>query len=66
MPDWLLALWLCLDALWDAAVIGTLFYLVFWRGHTPWLFLFMFLCTGSTYVYKALRKRFGIPEEVEQ
>jgi len=54
-----------LDLLWDAAVIGTLFYVVFWRGHSGWWFLLAIPLCGSTTLYKALRKRFQIAEESE-
>jgi hypothetical protein len=65
MRDALLAFWLLLDVLWDAVVLGFTAWMVFFRGHSGWWFLLAIICCSSTSLYKALRKRFEIPEESE-
>jgi hypothetical protein len=58
--DKLLMIWLFTEAVWDFVVIGTLAWVVFWKGHSGWWFLLTEIVCNHTSLYKALRKRFGI------
>jgi len=63
--DWVLVIWILTSALWDVLVFGTTTYLVFWKDHSGWWFvLAVALCCQVT-LFKARRKRYGVPEDKE-
>lgn len=64
--DAVLIIWLIIAAIWDVAVIGITGYLVFWRGHSGWWFVVALILSSQPTLYRALRKRFDIPEEKEE
>jgi len=61
--DAILIVWILSSFLWDVFVFAGIGYLVFWRGHSGWWFLFAALLTYTPNLFKALRKRFALPEE---
>lgn len=60
MKDWLLALWVVAQFLFDASVLGFTAYVVFWKGRSGWWFLLAMILCSSESLFKVLRKRFGV------
>lgn len=61
--DMVLMFWLLLAFLLDVALIAGCSYVVFVLGRSPWWFaLAVYLCHQPS-LYKALRRRYGIPND---
>ena len=60
--DALLITWVIVSTLWDFAMFGFVFYLIFWKGRSAGWLIFAALMTYSPSLFKALKKRFGLPE----
>ena len=68
MKDSLLWAWLAVDVAWTAFLFGGAGYVVFWLNRSPWWFALAITLgpiLGGAGLYKALRKRFGVEEEIE-
>ena len=63
MSDWLLVSWLLIAFAWDVLVFGFFSYIVFWRGRSGWWYVLAAALTYTPTLYKALHKRYGIPED---
>lgn len=61
--DFVLITWIIVAFLWDIIVYGTVTYLVFWKNNSGfWFFLAVILTSAST-LFKALRRRYSIPDK---
>jgi len=65
MNDSVLIVWIIVSTVWDIIVFGFTAYLVFWKGHSGWWFIFAILLTSSTTLFKALKNRYKIEDDEE-
>lgn len=60
MDDNVLALWLILGTIWDMVVFAACGYIVFWKNHSGWWFLFAVLLSYNPTLFEVLKKRFDV------
>lgn len=60
--DWVLIVWLLTTLAWDFMVAWGLWQVVFVLNRSPWWILLAMWLWSTPTLFKALRKRYGIPE----
>ena len=61
--DWVLIVWILYTAAWDLLIGWALWQVVFVLNRSPWCILLALYLWSTPTLFKALRKRYGIPEE---